>query len=272
MAGNTSNLTPKEYILGHLPNLSYDFKAGRFLSNEEVMSQSGSFFTLHLDTLFISLAIGLASLGFLAFVASKATTGTPGKLQSFIEMLLLFIQDTVNSLFPNPPKIVAPLAITIFVWVFFMNLMDLVPVDVVSVFGGHAKIVPTTDVNATFAMSLTVFAMVIYYNFKSKGAMGFFREVCVAPFGNKWYLWVPNIFMRLVEELAKPISLSLRLFGNLFAAEMIFLLIALLPFYLQWIAGGPWAIYHILVVPLQAFIFTALTVVYLGLAHEDHSH
>lgn len=268
----SSDLTPKEYILGHLPNLSYDFQRGRFLTNEEVMGQQGSFFTLHLDTLFISLALGLGSLGFLAWVANKATAGVPGKLQGFVEMLLLFIQDTVKSLFPDPPKIVPPLALTIFVWAFFMNLMDLIPVDAVAVLGFHPKLVPTTDVNATFAMSLTVFALVIYYNFKVKGAFGFFREVCVAPFGNKWYLWIPNIFMRLVEELAKPVSLSLRLFGNMFAAEMIFFLIALLPFYLQWLAGGPWAIYHILVVPLQAFIFTALTVVYINLAHEDHSN
>ena len=263
-------LTPKEYIIGHLGNLSYDFEKGRFLTNEEVMGQQGSFYTLHLDTLFISLGLGLLSLGFLAVIALRATDKTPGKTQGFIEMLLLFIQDTAHSLFPNPPKIVAPLALTIFVWVFFMNVMDLVPVDLVAVFGGHAKIVPTTDVNLTFAMSLTVFAMIIYYNFKAKGFGGFLREVCVAPFGAK--LFPVNIFMRLVEEIAKPISLSLRLFGNLFAAEMIFLLIALLPFYLQWLAGGPWAIYHILVVPLQAFIFTALTIVYLSLAHEDHSH
>ena len=270
MAAGGSLLTPKEYINGHLPNVSYDFDKGRFLTNEEVMGQQGSFMTLHLDTLLISLALGLLSLGLLALVARRATMGTPNRVQGFVEMLILFIKDTVESLFPNPPKIVAPLALTIFVWVFFMNFMDLIPVDIVPVLGGHAKIVPTTDVNLTFAMSLTVFAMVIYYNFKAKGTIGFAREVCVAPFG-KW-LFPVNIFMRVVEELAKPISLALRLFGNLFAAEMIFLLIALLPFYLQWLAGGPWAIYHILVVPLQAFIFAALTVVYLSLAHEDHSH
>ena len=263
-------LTPKEYINGHLPNLAYDFSRGRFLTNEEVMGQEGSFLTLHLDTLFISLALGLASLGFLAYVARGVTAGTPNRVQGFVEMLILFIKDTVDSLFPNPPKIVAPLALTIFVWAFFMNFMDLVPVDSVAIFGGHAKIVPTTDINLTFAMSLTVFAMVIYYNFKAKGALGFAREVCVAPFGPM--LFPVNIFMRIVEEIAKPISLALRLFGNLFAAEMIFLLIALLPFYVQWLFGGPWAIYHILVVPLQAFIFAALTVVYLSLAHEDHSH
>ncbi|MBF2734625.1 MAG: F0F1 ATP synthase subunit A [Betaproteobacteria bacterium AqS2] len=268
MAAAGDNLTPQEYIIGHLGNLSYDFKEGRFLTNEEVMAQQGSFWTLHLDSLFISLALGLLSLGFLALIARGATSGTPGRLQGFIEMLLLFIKDTVESLFPHPPKLIAPLALTIFVWVFFMNFMDLIPVDIVAVMGGHAKIVPTTDINVTFGMAFTVFAMIVYFNIRSKGLGGFLHEVCVAPFGPK--LFIVNIFMRIVEELAKPISLGLRLFGNLFAAEMIFLLIALLPFYLQWTAGGPWAIYHILVVPLQAFIFTALTVVYLSMASEKH--
>ena len=270
MAAGT-NVSPQEYINGHLPNLAHDFDEGRFLTNEEVMSQQGSFFTLHIDTLITSLVLGLIGIGFLAIVAHRATTGVPGKTQGFVEMLVLFIDDTVKSLFPNPPKIVAPLALTIFVWAFFMNLMDLVPVDFVGVAtGAHWKIVPTTDINLTMGMSLTIFLMVIYYNLKVKGFGGFMKEVCVAPFGPK--LAPVNIFMRIVEELAKPISLGLRLFGNLFAAEMIFLLIALLPFYVQWLAGAPWAIYHIIVVPLQAFIFAALSVVYLNLAHEDHSH
>ncbi len=270
MASGGADLTPKEYILGHLPNLAYDFKQGRFLTNEEVMGQQGSFYTLHVDTLLISLALGILSLGFLALVARRAHAGVPTRTQGLVEMLLLFIDSTVKSLFPNAPRLVGPLALTIFVWVLFMNMMDLVPVDIVAVTGAHAKLVPTTDVNLTFAMSLTVFGMVVYYNFKAKGPRGLLREVCSAPFGIK--LLPANVFLRIVEELAKPISLSLRLFGNLFAAEMIFLLIALLPAYLQWLAGGPWAIYHILVVPLQAFIFTALTVVYISLAHEDHSH
>lgn len=268
MAASGTNLTPQEYIVGHLGNLSYDLSAGRFLTNDEVMAQQGSFYTLHLDSLLISLSLGLLSLGFLALVARGATSKTPGRLQSFVEMLLLFIKDTAESLFPHPPKLIAPLALTIFVWVFFMNFMDLVPVDIVAVMGGHAKIVPTTDINLTFGMSFTVFAMIIYFNIRSKGFGGFIHEFCVAPFGPK--LFIVNIFMRIVEELAKPISLGLRLFGNLFAAEMIFLLIALLPFYVQWLAGGPWAIYHILVVPLQAFIFAALTVVYLSMANEKH--
>ena len=266
----SGTLTSSEYMNGHLANLAYDFSKGRFLTNEEVMGQQGSFMTLHLDTLLIALTLGLASLGFLAYVASKVTAGTPNRVQGFVEMLILFIKDTVESLFPNPPRIVAPLALTIFVWVFFMNTMDLVPVDLVAVLGGHAKIVPTTDVNQTFAMAFIVFTMVIYYNFKAKGAYGFVREICIAPYG-KW-LMPFNIMMRIIEELARPLSLALRLFGNLFAAELIFLIIALLPFYVQWLAGGPWAIFHILVVPLQAFIFAALSVVYLSLAHEDHSH
>ena len=263
-------LTPQEYILGHLANAAYDFKAGRFLTEKEVMGQTGSFFTLHLDTLFISLGLGLLSLGFLAWVGHRATDRVPGRLQGFVELLLLFIDDTAKSLFPNAPKIVSPLAITIFVWVFWMNTMDLVPVDMLAVTGVHARLVPTTDINLTFGMSLTIFLMVMYYNFKVKGFGGFIREICVAPFGIK--ALPANVFMRIVEELAKPLSLGLRLFGNLLAAEMIFLLVALLPFYLQWLAGGPWAIYHILVVPLQAFIFTALSVVYLSMAHEKHVH
>lgn len=270
MAATDGLLSPREYIQGHLANAAYDFKLGRMLTEEEFRTQQGSFFTLHLDTLVISFALGILSLGFLAWVTRRATDRTPGRLQGFIEMLLLFIDDTAKSLFPNAPKLVSPLAITIFVWVFWMNTMDLVPVDALAVTGLHAKLVPTTDINLTFGMSLTIFLMVIYYNFKVKGFGGFFREVCVALFG---IMAMPaNIFMRLVEEIAKPISLGLRLFGNLLAAEMIFLLIALLPPYVQWLAGGPWAIYHILVVPLQAFIFTALSVVYLGMAHETHAH
>lgn len=270
MAAGT-DVTPNEYINNHLTNLSYDFAAGRFLHNEEILGQQGSFWTLHVDSFFMALGLGLLGLGFLALVARRATSGTPGRLQGFVEMLLLFIDDTVKSLFPNPPRFIAPLALTIFVWALLMNTMDLVPVDLVGVTtGAHWKLLPTADINLTMGMALTVFAMVIYFNIRVKGMRGFLRECCVAPFG-PWMAPV-NVFMRIVEEVAKPISLGLRLFGNLFAAEMIFLLIALLPFYVQWIPGGPWAIYHIIVVPLQAFIFAALSTVYLSLAHEDHSH
>lgn len=270
MAGGT-NLTAKEYVLGHLPNLSYDFADSRFLTNEEAMSQQGSFWTLHIDTFGTALLLGLLSLGFLAIMARKATSGNPTRTQGFVEMLILFIDDTVKSLFPNPPPLIAPLALTIFVWAFVMNLMDLVPLDLLAVTTqGHWKLVPTTDINQTVGMSITIFFMVIYFNIKVKGMGGFIKEVCVAPFG---VMMLPaNVFLRIVEELSKPISLGLRLYGNLFAAELIFAMIALLPFYLQWIPGAPWAIYHIIVVPLQAFIFAALSVVYLNLAHESHAH
>ena len=271
MAGNLADVSPEEYIRGHLPNLSYDFEAGRWLTNEEVLQQQGSFFTLHVDTLIFSSALGVLSLGFLAVMAARASDRTPSRLQGFVEMVLLFVADLVKNLFPDPPRIVPPLALTIFVWVFFMNLMDLVPVDTLNVASQgaiHAKIVPTTDVNLTFGLSITVFLMVIYYNLKVKGVGGLLHEMLTVPFGAK--MMPANLSLRLIEELAKPVTLGLRLFGNLFAAEMIFLLIALLPAWIQWVFGGPWAIYHILVVPLQAFIFAALTVVYISLAHEKH--
>ena len=140
--------------------------------------------------------------------------------------------------------------------------------DLLAVFGIHAKLVPTTDLNQTLAMALVVFFLIIFYNWKVKGFGGFLREIASAPFGIR--ALPANVILRLIEEFAKPLSLSMRLFGNLFAAEMIFLLIALLPFWAQWVFGGPWAIYHILVVPLQAYIFAVLTVVYLAQAHETH--
>ena len=273
MATRMTGVEPGDYINGHLPNLAYDFAKGRFLSGEEIFGWQGSLYTVHLDSLLLSLVLGLGVLLFLALVARRASQGVPGCLQGAVEMLVLFVRDLVHSLFPAAPRLIGPLALTVFTWVFFMNLMDLVPVDALNVLSQghvHAKIVPTTDLNVTFGLALSVFLLVIYYNLKVKGLGGFLKEVCVAPFG-PWLMPV-NLLMRLIEELAKPLSLALRLFGNLFAAEMIFLLIALMPFWVQWLAGGPWAIYHILVVPLQAFIFTALTVVYVSLAHETHAH
>ena len=190
-------------------------------------------------------------------------------------MLFGFFDRQVRDLFPHAPPIVAPMAITIFVWVLLMNSMDLPPVDLITSGSylmtgsvAHFKLLPTADLSLTAALALVVFAMTIFYNLKVKGLGGFAHEVATAPFGAK--MMPVNILLRCVEEIAKPLSLSMRLFGNLFAAEMIFLLIALLPFWAQWSLGGPWAIYHILVVPLQAYIFAVLTVVYLAMAHETH--
>ena len=268
MASENSAAWPEDassYISSHLSNLSVGEGVG----------------ALHVDTLLISWALGGLMLWLLSRGTRNAVVRNPGRAQIFCEMLFGFFDKQVRDLFPAAPPIVAPLAITIFVWVFLMNCMDLVPVDLVAAGGylatgatPHLKLVPTTDLSLTAAMAISVFAMTLYYNFKTKGVGGFAHEVATAPFG-KWMAPV-NILLRFVEELAKPLSLSMRLFGNLFAAEMIFLLIAAISyagagaFLGQWIFGGPWAIYHILVVPLQAYIFAILTVVYLSMAHEKH--
>jgi F-type H+-transporting ATPase subunit a len=268
MAGD--NLTASEYIRGHLANLSYDFSKGRLLTAEEVLAGEGGFWTLHLDTLLVSWVLGFGLMFVLWRIARGARADAPRRWQSVLEVIVDFARRQTKSFFAHgePPAIVAPLGLTIFLWVFLMNTMDLVPVDLPAAAGAHIKIVPTTDVNLTFAMSISVFALILYYNFKVKGAGGFLREALSAPFGLKFF--PANLLLRIVEEFAKPVSLAMRLFGNLFAAELIFLLIALLPFWAQWPLGGPWAIYHILVVPLQAYIFAVLTVVYVAMAHETH--
>ena len=252
----------KDYIQGHLANWSFDLTSGEFGH-----AQTG-FWVLHLDTLLFSWILGFGGLFVLSRIARAAVVGVPSRTQSVVEAAFGYVQNQVKGLFPSAGPLIAPMALTIFVWVFLMNSMDLVPVDLLAVFGIHAKLVPTTDLNQTLAMALVVFFLIIFYNWKVKGFGGFLREIASAPFGIR--ALPANVLLRLIEEFAKPLSLSMRLFGNLFAAEMIFLLIALLPFWAQWVFGGPWAIYHILVVPLQAYIFAVLTVVYLAQAHETH--
>jgi F-type H+-transporting ATPase subunit a len=184
-----------------------------------------------------------------------------------------FVDTQVKDTFHGKNEVIAPLALTIFCWVFLWNLMDLVPVDllpeIAAVLGiPYLKVVPSTDLNATFALSLSVIFLMYYYSLKVKGVVGFSKEILFHPFGK---YFVPfNILLRIVEDLAKPISLALRLFGNLYAGELIFILIALLPWWLQWTLGLPWAIFHLLIITLQAFIFMVLTIVYLSMAHEDH--
>lgn len=248
-----------EYIQHHLRNLTY----------------GEGFFSIHLDSIFFSLTLGLLFLFVFRSVAKKATTGVPGRLQNFVEVVVTFVDSQVKDCFHGNNKVIAPLALTIFVWVFLMNFMDLVPVDllplVASWMGIHQlRVVPTTDLNITFGMSLSVFFIVIYYSIKAKGAGGFLKEFATHPFGYK--LLPVNFMLKVVEELARPISLSLRLFGNLYAGELIFILIALLPWWIQWSLGGIWAIFHILIITLQAFIFMMLTIVYISLAHEVEEH
>lgn len=268
------------YIKHHLTYLSFDIKTMSF--------GSGGFWTVNLDTLFFSVVVGILILSFLYFGARKVTTGVPGKLQNFAELMLEFADNQVKDCFHGKSNLIGPLALTIFVWVFLMNFMDIVPVDLLpaaaeSLGINYLKVVPTNDLNLTFSMSLSVFVLILFYSIKIKGIKGFTKELALQPFNH--YLFIPfNLLLELVGLIAKPISLSLRLFGNLYAGELIFILIALLTLnatstavigtatlgIAQFLLALAWSIFHILVITLQAFIFMVLTVVYLSLAHEDH--
>ena len=249
---------PVMYIQHHLAN----WKVGE------------GFWTWHLDTILFGMLTAFILMYVGRKVAKNLTSEAPTGLQSFMEMIVEFVDGQVKESFHGHSKLVAPLALTIFAWVFLMNAMDLLPVDLLAFIGGilglelHAKVVPTTDLNTTFAMAISVFVLIVYFSIKSKGVIGFGKEFLYIPFGK--YLMPVNIIMKLVEELAKPVSLGMRLFGNMYAGELIFLLIALLPFWVQPLLSTPWAIFHILIITLQAFIFMILTIVYLSLAHEEH--
>jgi len=268
--------TPAEYIRHHLQNLTYgrgpDGNWGLAHSAKEAADMG--FMAIHIDTMCWSIITGVLFLWVFKAVANSFSIDKPGHLQTCIEFLIEMVNNSIKSTFRGNNPLVAPLALTVFVWIFMMNLMDLIPVDFVPHLFHLAgveymKIVPTTDVNATFGMSLSVFAMMIYYSIKIKGPWGFFKELAFHPFGAK--LLPVNLVLETVSLFAKPLSLSLRLFGNLFAGELIFILIAaLLPFWLQWFLSVPWAIFHILVITLQAYIFMMLTIVYLSMAHESH--
>jgi F-type H+-transporting ATPase subunit a len=246
---------------------------------------------LHWDSLLISFALGLLICVWLFSYARKATSGVPGKGQAFVELLVEFVDGQVKDVFHGNRRFIAPLALTIFMWVFFMNAMDLLPLDaissVVTATAGHEvahhtywRMVPSADVNTTFAMSIVVFAMIIFYSIKAKGGWGFTKELFTAPFHahgafGKIVLAIPNFFLNLVEYLSKPVSLAMRLFGNMYAGELVFMLIAgLMTSWLTFLPGvvanSAWAIFHILIIGLQAFIFMVLTVVYISMAHEHH--
>jgi len=276
-----------DYIQHHLQNLTYGkLPAGYERYDGSVvqeatwtLAQSGAeatdmgFMAFHIDTLGWSVFMGLVFLFIFRTVAKKATAGIPGKTQNVVEMVVEFVQGVVKDTFHGRNALVAPLALTIFVWVFLMNSLKWIPVDYIpglaKVLGlDYFKIVPTADPNGTFSISLGVFILIIFYSFKVKGFGGFIKELSFTPFKH-WALIPFNLFLEILGLLTKPLSLALRLFGNMYAGEVVFILIALLPFYLQWGLNVPWAIFHILVIPLQAFIFMVLTVVYLSAAHED---
>ena len=264
-----SELTSTSYIQHHLTFLT---KA----------SESGGFWTVNVDTVVTSIVLGVLAFGFLWLVARKSTSGVPSKTQAFVEILLDFVNEQVKGIFHGELKTVAPLALTVFVWVLFMNAMDFLPIDVMGLFYEHVlhqhnwRGVPTADVNTTFALSLSVFALMIYYSIKVKGLGGWMHELFCSPFGANPLLWPFNLLFNLVEYVSKPLSHSLRLFGNMYAGELIFLLLGM------WGATGlvglifgavlhlGWSIFHILIVVLQAYIFMMLTVVYIAMAHEHH--
>ena len=275
------NPTPSDYILHHLTNLTYGyhpemgwtFAKGETTQETAKQAQEMGFMAIHVDTMIWSVGLGILFCWLFRAGAKKAHAGVPTGVLNFVELMVEFVDKSVKENFQGKSDLIAPLALTICCWIFLMNLMDLVPVDLVPYLFMTAgveymKIVPTTDVNATLGMCIGVFLLIIFYSIKSKGVGGFVGELTLQPFG-KWMIPF-NLLLEGVGLIAKPISLALRLFGNLYAGELIFILIALLPFYLQWFLSVPWAIFHILVIVLQAFIFMMLTIVYLSMAHEHH--
>jgi len=274
-AASSSGGGSVEYIQHHLTNLCVGPDCGH-----------GGFWAFNVDTLFFSVLLG-ALIVFTSWrLRLQLETGKPGGFQNFVESILEFVSGQVRDAFPHSNPLIAPLALTIFVWVWLMNFMDLIPVDLLPFLARlvgvpHLKAVPTTDLNTTLAMSFTVFLLIVFYNIKEKGVIGYIKMFLFHPFGK--FLIPVNVVMTLIEELAKPLSLGLRLFGNLFAGELVFLLIALiggtlavgwaalfwLP--LQAVLDLGWLIFHLLVITLQAFIFMVLTIVYLSMAHAtDH--
>ena len=267
------------YIKHHLTNLTYGRKEDGtwgLAENADEIAEMG-FWAVNVDSMGWSLGLGVVFCVIFGLATKRATAGVPGGLQNAVEMIVDFIDDTVSSIFQHKNDLIAPMALTIFVWVFLMNLMDLVPVDLVpqgaALLGIHyMKIVPSTDPNITLGMALAVFLLILYYSIKVKGLGGFLKELLCHPF--PWYFAPVNLVLEGVTLLAKPVSLGLRLFGNLYAGEMIFILIALMfsAGLVLGIFGGvlqwAWAVFHVLIITLQAFIFAVLTVVYLAQAHD----
>ena len=269
-------LTPSEYIQHHLT--FFQKPVG-----------DGGFWTINVDSVVTAILLGVVGLGFLWWVVRGATSGVPNKRQAFVELLFDFIDEQVKGVFHHGDRnrFIAPLALTVFVWVVLMNAMDFLPVDWVAL-GTHAisdhgfRIVPTADVNTTFALALTVWVLMIGFAISAKGLGGWIHELFCAPFGANPLLWPANFLFNLVEYVSKPLSHSLRLFGNMYAGEILFLLLWLWAanssfaadyfggFISSILLGLGWAIFHILIVLLQAYIFMMLTIVYISMAHEHH--
>ena len=282
-----------DYIKHHLQNLTYgELPAGYQRHDGEVLTQATmtfahgaeeakdmGFWAINVDSMLFSIGLGVLFLFLFRMAAKKATVGVPSGLQNFVEWVIEFIDTSVRGSFSHQNALVAPLALTVFVWVFLMNVMDLLPVDwlpYAATMAGvpYLKVVPSTDPNVTFGLSLSIFFLVLYYSFNMKGAGGFFSELAFQPFPK--FLFPVNLLLEGVGLIAKPLSLSLRLFGNMYAGEMIFILIALMfgGNLIMGVFGGvlqwAWAVFHILIITLQAYIFMTLTIVYMDMAHSEH--
>lgn len=268
------------YILHHLTYLKLD------LHSMTINPEATGFWVLNLDSVVFSLLLGLIFVLMFLFATSRITSGVPGRWQNFLELSLLFVRNQVNDTFHHDAKFVAPMALAVGFWVMFMNLMDMLPVDLLPMVAHsagieHLRVVPSTDPNIALGMSLTVFLIAFGYGFVVKGFKGVGAEFLFHPFG-KWMMPV-NFLLKCVEELAKPLSLGLRLFGNMYAGEVIFILLACftlnysvgsvgsnIGFLSQIVLSTAWTIFHILIISLQAYIFMVLTIVYMAMAADHH--
>ena len=271
--------TPGEYIVHHLHHLQNQKQTGVV-----------DFSVINLDSVFFTIAIGAFGCWLLWLAARKATSGAPGRFQAAVEILVEMVESQAKGIVHNAHsrKLVAPLALTVFIWIFLLNAMDLLPVDLLPWIGEHVlglpylRVVPTADLSITMALSIGVLIVCLVYNVKIKGAGGWVHELFAAPFGDKWFLYPINFLMQVIEFVAKTVSHGMRLFGNMYAGELIFLLIGLMGgawaltgtgiglFIGHIVAGTVWAIFHILIITLQAFVFMMLTLVYIGQAHDTH--
>ena len=282
MAATGNGPTAGEYIVHHLQHLQ-----------NHKQSAVVDFSVVNLDSVFYAVLLGVVGCWLLWRAAVKATSGVPGRFQAAVELLVEMVDTQAKGIVHNAQsrKFVAPLALTVFVWIFLMNAMDLLPVDLLPAIWhvagpavgmkDYMRVVPTADLSITMGLSVTVLLICIYYNLKIKGAGGWIHELFSAPFGDKWFLYPVNFLMQMIEFVAKTVSHGMRLFGNMYAGELIFMLIALMgaAFFTSVgiplaighiIAGTVWAIFHILIITLQAFVFMMLTLVYIGQAHDAH--
>ncbi|MFC0267105.1 F0F1 ATP synthase subunit A [Kushneria aurantia] len=274
MAGETTSST--YYITHHLQNLTFGLHPEHgwsFAHSLEEARQMG-FWAIHVDTMGWSIATGLLFLWLFRHLGKTATTGVPSGIQNALEMVFEFCEGIVRTSFHGQSRLIGPLALTLFCWIFFMNALKWLPIDlfpqIFARFGvDYMRIVPTSDPNVTLGLGFAVFGLIIFYSIRNKGLGGFAKEMAFTPF-NHWSLVPFNLLLELVVLCVKPISLGLRLFGNIFAGEVIFIMIALLPFWIMWVLDVPWLIFHILIIVLQAFIFAVLSVVYLNAAFEEH--